>query len=59
MVSAILRTGGLDLNLKEAWPLYRSLLGVRLCWELEEPTGPEIIEGIISTDLDTLKPFFF
>ena len=26
---------------KEAWPFYRTISGVRLCWELEEPKGPE------------------
>ena len=26
---------------KEAWIFYRSISGVRLCWELEEPQGPE------------------
>ena len=25
---------------KEAWPFYRTISGVRLCWELEEPKGP-------------------
>ena len=25
----------------EAWPLYRTISGVRLCWELEEPKGPK------------------
>ena len=25
---------------KEAWPFYRTSSGVRLCWELEEPKGP-------------------
>ena len=26
---------------KEAWHFYRTSSGVRLCWELEEPKGPE------------------
>ena len=26
---------------KEAWPFYRTISGVRLCWELEEPKGPQ------------------
>ena len=26
---------------KEVWSLYRTSSGVRLCWELEEPKGPE------------------
>jgi len=25
---------------KNAWPFYRTISGVRLCWELEEPKGP-------------------
>ena len=38
---AILCAGGLDVIRKEAWPFYRTISGVRLCWELEEPKGPE------------------
>ena len=38
--AAILCTGGLDVIRKEAWPFYRTSAGVRLCWELEEPKGP-------------------
>jgi len=26
---------------KEAWPFYRTISVVRLCWELEEPKGPK------------------
>ena len=26
---------------KEAWSFYRTISGVRLCWELEEPQGPK------------------
>ena len=33
--------GGLDAIRKEAWPFYRTISGVRLCWELEEPQGPK------------------
>jgi len=29
-----------DVIRKEAWPFYRTISGVRLCWELEEPNGP-------------------
>ena len=32
-------TGGPDVIRKEAWPCYRTISGVRLCWELEEPKG--------------------
>ena len=38
----ILCTGGPDVIRKEAWPFYRTISGVRLCWELEEPAGPNI-----------------
>ena len=31
--------GGADVIQKEAWPFYRTISGVRLCWELEEPKG--------------------
>jgi len=34
-------TVGLDVIRKEAWPFYRTISGVRLCWELEEPKGPK------------------
>ena len=33
--------GGADVIRKEAWPFYRTISGVRLCWELEEPKGPK------------------
>ena len=26
---------------KEAWSFYRTISGVRPCWELEEPQGPK------------------
>ena len=39
--AAILCTGGLDVIRKEAWSFYRTVSGVRLNWELEEPKGPE------------------
>jgi len=39
--AAILCTGGPDANRKEAWPFYRTISDVRLCWELEEPNGPK------------------
>ena len=38
--SAILCTGGPDVIQKEAWSFYKTSSGVRLCWELEEPKGP-------------------
>ena len=39
--AAILCTEGLDVIRKEAQSFYRTISGVRLCWELEEPKGPE------------------
>ena len=36
---------GLDVIRKEAWPFYRTISGVRLCWELEEPKGPKSVVG--------------
>ena len=30
-----------DVIRKEAWIFYRTVYGVRLCWELEEPKGPK------------------
>ena len=40
----MLFTGGLDVMRKEAWHFYRTCSGVRLCWELKEPTGPEEVK---------------
>jgi hypothetical protein len=32
---------------KEAWPFYRTISGVHLCWELEELKGPKCtISGV-------------
>ena len=30
-----------DVIRKEAWSFYRTISGVRLSWELEEPKGPK------------------
>jgi hypothetical protein len=30
----------IDVIRKEAWCFYRTISGVHLCWELEEPKGP-------------------
>jgi len=30
-----------DVIRKKAWPFYRTISGVRLCWELEEPKGSQ------------------
>ena len=47
--------GGPDVIRKEAWSFYRTISGVRLCWELEEPKGPkgcpstpELLDGVRS-----------
>ena len=37
----ILCAGGLDVIRKEAWSLYSTSSGDRLCWEFEEPKGPK------------------
>ena len=34
-------TGGPDVIRNEAWSFYRTISGVRLCEELEEPKGPK------------------
>ena len=39
--SSVLCIGGPDVIRKEAWSFYRTISGVRLCWELEEPEGPK------------------
>jgi hypothetical protein len=39
--ATILCKGGLDVIRKETWPFYRTISGVRLCWELGRPKGPE------------------
>ena len=33
--------GSNRLSRKEAWPFYRTISGVRRCWELEKPKGPD------------------
>ena len=43
--TAILCTGGPDVIRKEAWPFYRTISGLRLCWELEEPKGLQVQIG--------------
>ena len=44
-VAAILCAGGPDVIRKEAWSFYRTISGVRLCWQLEEREGPK---GLVS-----------
>ena len=39
--AAIFCTGGPGVIQKEAWPFYKTIPGVRVCWELEEPEGPK------------------
>ena len=43
------RTGGLDVIRKEAWPFCRTISGVRLCWELEEPRGHVYFDDLRAT----------
>jgi hypothetical protein len=42
------KTGGPDVIRKEAWSFYRTISGVCLSWELEEPKGPEILGWILA-----------
>ena len=42
---------GLDVIRKEAWSFYRTISGVHLCWELEEPKGPKGQTTRWTTDL--------
>jgi hypothetical protein len=47
---------------KEAWPFYRTISGVRLCWELGESKGPKWKQrltqrGCRSSDADDLVSF--
>ena len=46
VAAAILCTGGADVIRKEAWPFYRTICGVSLCWELEEPKGPKGLKDV-------------
>jgi len=39
-------------NWQEAWPFDRTISGVRLCWELEEPKGPKGLKQEWGGDLD-------
>ena len=41
--AAIFCTGELDVIRNEAWSFYRTISGVRLCWELEEPNRPKVL----------------
>ena len=34
-------TGELDVIRKEAWPFYRMISSVRLCWEIEKSEGSQ------------------
>ena len=36
-----MHAGGPNVIRKEAWAFYRTILSVRLCWELEEPRGTQ------------------
>ena len=43
---------------KEAWSFYRTISGVRLCWELEEPEGPKGKQfcAILTTEGRVVRP---
>ena len=43
--------GGPDVIRKEAWPFYRTISGVRLCWELDEPEAPERSQAACQEDV--------
>jgi len=40
---------------KEARPFYRTISGVRLCWELEEPKGPKGPKLEVQFELDSQR----
>ncbi len=42
--------GGLDVTRKEAWPFYRTISGVCLCWVLEQLQGPKGLTKLVRTD---------
>ena len=42
---------GLGVIRKEAWPFYRTISAVRLCWEFEEPKGPKGVRHILASQL--------
>jgi len=46
---------GPDVIRKEAWSFYRTISGVRLCWELEEPKGPNGSEAFINTSMAVVQ----
>ena len=45
-----------DVIRKEPWPFYRTISGVRLCWELEQPKGPKGPYSDISLVRNTPPP---
>ena len=45
-----------DVIRKEAWPFYRTICCVRLCWELEEPKGLKKPEPRVQGYLAHKKP---
>ena len=51
LTHAISRTMiGLCHRCRPRWPFCRTTSGVRLCWELEEPTGPKGLDGCRPAD---------
>jgi len=49
-------THGPDVTRKEAWSFYRTISGVRLWWELEEPKGPKCACGARARESGDLLP---
>ena len=49
LCNAIFCTGGPDVIRKQAWPFYRTIFGVRICWELEEAKGPKGLHSATAT----------
>ena len=56
-MAAILCTERPDVIRKEAWSFYRTISGVSLCWELDEPEGPK--GGALCGILKVRKVRFF
>ena len=52
------RGGRLDVIRKEACSSYRTIFGVRLCWELEEPKGSKGLRRLINMPFPSLFSFF-
>ena len=48
--------GGLNVIRKDTWLFCRTSSGVRLCWQLEEPKGPEgVVLGMCRTPVGSVR----